>query len=393
MYILHLYKDYFPVLGGIENYVRLLAEGQAAQGHRVEVLVNNTGWRTLHQHQNGVKITKVGRWLHLASTPLSPRYPFELYRRLYQAHPPDIIHLHFPYPISEISWLLGSYLPSFGRKRPRCVITYHSDIVRQQRLLKFYAPILGRILQRADLILPTSPNYIQSSPFLREVAEKCRSVPLGIDCQRFLEPDSERVAAIRQQYPGPILLAGGRLRYYKGLQYLLAAMPEVENARLLIVGVGPMEAELRQQTTRLGLNQRVIFLGEVSDKDLPNYYAACDLFVFPSSERSEAFGLMQVEAMASARAVISTELGTGTSYVNLNGETGLVVPPANPAALALAITQLLADESTRREMGQRGRARVLAEFTADKTLSRVEEVYLEVLREKEQEARSKNKKF
>ncbi len=390
MYILHLYKDYFPVLGGIENYVKLLAEGQAAQGHKVEVLVNNTNWRTLHQYQNGVKITKVGRWLHLASTPLSPRYPLELFRRLYQAQPPDIIHLHFPYPISEISWLLGSYLPRFGKKRPKCVITYHSDIVRQQRLLQFYTPVLKRVLRRADLILSTSPNYIQSSPFLREVAGKCQPVPLGTDCQRFLKPDPQKVAAIRQQNPGPILLSVGRLRYYKGLQYLLAAIPQVENsARLLIIGTGPMETELQQQVTQLDLNQRVTFLGEISDEELPNYYAACDLFVFPSSERSEAFGLVQVEAMASAKPVVSTELGTGTSYVNLNNETGLVVLPANSTALARAINQLLADETTRLQMGQQGRTRALAEFTAEKTLARVERAYQEVLGNEEQGARSK----
>ncbi len=380
MKILHLYKDYYPVLGGIENHVKTLAEAQVAQGHQVEVLVNNSRFWGRRENINGVAVTKVGRWLHAASTPLSPWFPLQLYRRLY-TNPPDIIHIQSPYPVSEASWLLGSYLPRFGRKRPRCVITYQSDVVKQQRILKYYAPVLRQVLRRADLIIASSPNYIATSPFLQVVKEKCRVVPLGIDTNRFLSHNPARVAEIQSQFPGFRLLFVGRLRYYKGLQYLLEALAMVSpTIRLIIVGIGPMETSLREQVARLGLGVRVSFVLEVSDAELPDFYAAAEAFVLPSCERSEAFGLVQVEAMAAGLPVISTELGTGTSYVNLHNQTGLVVPPANPTELAQAINMLATQPQLRLTLGTKARERVIQEFSLAKMARGVEEIYRELIK-------------
>jgi rhamnosyl/mannosyltransferase len=174
----------------------------------------------------------------------------------------------------------------------------------------------------------------------------------------------------------------GRLRYYKGLQYLVEALAMVSpNIRLIIVGIGPMETSLREQVAQLGLGERVSFVQEVSDEDLPNYYAAADVFVLPSCERSEAFGLVQVEAMAAGLPVISTELGTGTSYVNLNNETGLIVPPANPAALAQAINTLATQPELRLTLGTNARQRAIQEFSLDKMVERVKEIYLTLIKE------------
>jgi glycosyltransferase involved in cell wall biosynthesis len=374
--ILYLYKDYYPVLGGIENYTRQLAEAMLARGHEVEVLVTNTARTTRQEQVAGVPVLKTGRWVNISSAPLSPRLGLEYLRRLYGAGRPDIVHLQFPYPPGELVWLLGSYLPSFGRLRPRTVLTYHSDIVRQKRLLTFYNPFLRQVLRRVDVILPTSPNYIESSDYLRPLAAKCRVVPLGLDYTRFSQ--AQPTAALRDQ-PGPLVLFVGRLRYYKGLQYLIEAMPQVRpDARLLIVGTGPMENALRAQVARLNLGERVSFAGDVADTDLPGYYAAADIFVLPSCERSEAFGVVQLEAMAAARPVISTELGTGTSYVNQPGETGLVVPPADPVALAQALNSLLTDPQKRATLGRRGQARVQAEFSLEKMSQRVEAIYMEL---------------
>lgn len=379
MKILYIYKDYAPVLGGIENYTRHLAEAMQQRGHEVEVLVTSPDRTTRRETIDGVPVLKTARWVNLSSAPVSPRLAWEYWRRLFGPDRPDIVHLQTPYPPGELAWLLGSLRPGFGPKRPATVLTYHSDIIRQKRLLTVYAPFLRATLRRVDIILPTSPNYVESSPFLRSVRVKCEVVPLGIPLEPFEKPSTIKppLLAEIQKKRGSLLLFVGRLRYYKGLQYLLEAMPGVHSeARLVVIGVGPQEADLKALAARLNLGDRVIFAGEASDAELPAYYFGADVFVLPACERSEAFGLVQLEAMAAGKPVVSTELGTGTSYANLNGETGLVVPPADPAALTAAINKLLDDRELREEMGRRGQARVRAEFSLSRMVERIEKVYI-----------------
>ncbi len=361
MKILHIYKDYHPVVGGMENHIRMLAEGAVERGLEVTVLVTSPTRRTETREMKGVKVIKAGRLATRASTPLSPAL-FLWVRRL----KPDITHLHFPYPWGEMAHLM------FGRS-PRTVITYQSDIVRQKNLLRLYRPFLERALARADRIIATSPQYIQSSPYLSQVAKKCVVIPLGIELERFQRARREEVRGLRAKYDPPLLLFVGILRYYKGLQYLIRAMRHI-NARLLVVGSGPMAEEWQTLTVRLGLTDKIFFLGQHVE-DLPAYYQACDLFVFPSSHRSEAFGTVQVEAMACGKAVICTELGTGTSYVNIDGETGLVVPARDPDALTEAINRLLSDEARRVEMGEKGRKRAMQEFSHEIMIDRVTALY------------------
>ena len=367
MRILHVYKDYYPVLGGMENHIGLLARGAAARGLEPTVLVTSPTRRTEITEMDGVKVIKAGRLATLASTPVSPSL-FSWVRRLEA----DITHLHFPYPWGELAHLL------FGRGR-KTVITYHSDIIRQRNLLKLYRPFLRRVLTKADRIIATSPNYVRSSPYLSEVAEKCTPIPLGIDLQRFQRVRGEDVGMLRRKYEAPLLLFVGLLRYYKGLEYLLQAMANV-NATLVIVGTGPLEEELQTMARKLGLGGRVFFTGAVGEELLPAYYQACDLFVLPASHRSEAFGVVQVEAMACGKPVVSTELGTGTSYVNLDGETGFVVPPRDPEALAQAISRLLGDDQLRLEMGARARERATQEFSHEIMIDRVVNLYQSLLR-------------
>lgn len=363
--LLHIYKDYYPVLGGIENHLRLLAEGLAKRGLEVTVLVTNLTGETTTLEMNGVRVIKAGRLATLASTPLSLSLPL-IVRRL----KPDIAHLHFPYPWGELAhlWL--------GRAR-RTVITYHSDIVRQRSLLRFYEPFLWRLLAKADRIIASSDHYLEGSFYLSRYADKSAVIPYGIDLKRFnsLPACAE---TIKERHGSPLLLFVGRLRYYKGLQYLLEAMRDIE-ARLLIVGKGPMEKEWLNLTTELGLAKRVTFMGEVPEEELPLYYHACDIFVLPASERSEAFGIVQLEAMACGKPVICTELGTGTSYVNIHGLTGLVVPPRDPAALAGAIERLSSDRGLREEMGQRAKERVEKEFSHERMINSTLALYEEVL--------------
>ena len=209
------------------------------------------------------------------------------------------------------------------------------------------------------------------------MADKCVVTPLGVDYQRFANVQTEKVVALKAKFGDqPLLLFAGRLRYYKGLQFLLQALPYVSAAcKLVVIGIGPMEAAWKAQATALGLNDRVVFVGEVGDDDLPAYYQAADIFVLPACERSEAFGIVQLEAMAAGCPVISTELGTGTSYVNQNRVTGLVVPPSNPTAMAAALDQLLADSPLRLQMAAQAQQRIQSGFTIEQMISRTEQVY------------------
>ncbi|HXH13636.1 MAG TPA: glycosyltransferase [Alphaproteobacteria bacterium] len=363
MRVLHIYKNYPPVRGGIENHLRTLATGLVCCGAgRVQVLVASVGWQTTRENDAGVEVIRAGRQLEVAQTPLSWRLCRELARST-----PDIVHLHVPYPMGELAQLL------FGRSR-RLVMTYHSDIVRQRHLLRLYEPILWQVLHRADRIIVSSWRYAYSSRFLTPFLAKCVRVPYGIDLAFFQKTDAARVAMVRRSWPGPLVLFVGRFRYYKGLPYLVDAAQWIQGT-VLLVGGGPTEAPLRRQVRRLGRRGRVIFAGEVSDDWLASYYAAADVFVLPSVERSEAFGIVQLEAMASGLPVVSTELGTGTSYVNVHGETGLIVPPRDARALADAVNLLLKNPELRERLGATGRARVAAQFTKDRMVEQVSTLY------------------
>jgi rhamnosyl/mannosyltransferase len=380
MNIIHIYKDYYPVLGGMENHIRQLAEAQALLGHQVTVLVTNTAGRTVRETMNGVHVIKAARQVNVQSAPLSAAFPSLVQQETANC---DIVHLHAPYPPGEACNLW------FGRGK-RTIITWHSDIVRQKTLLRLYAPLLRQVLRRADCILPTSAAYARSSPWLRQHLDKCVAVPLGVDANRFSATPSgmARTQQIRAEllahWPShkttpTILLSVGRLRYYKGLDDLIRAMPMLPNALAVIAGRGPMETAWKALATELGVADRVYFPGDVSDADLPSLYRAADLYVLPANERAEAFGIAILEAMASELPVVCTEVGTATSWINQHNQTGLVVPAKSPDAIAKAIEHLQNDPDQRRRMGNAARQRIEDEFTLDKMIQRVLDVYQRVL--------------
>lgn len=370
MHVLHVYKDYPPVIGGIEHHIRALAEGQAAQGHEVTVLVTrpDPGPVTVDV-EGGVRVVRARRLATVASAPISVSLAREVARLR-----PDVTHLHVPYPVGEAAWL------AFGR-RPM-VVTYHSDIVRQRLLGKLWGPFLRRTLALADRVLATSPNYVESSPFLRRVRTKVAIVPLGVDVERFARFDdvAARAAAAARFGPQPRLVFVGRLRYYKGLHVLLRALVELPGVRLLVVGTGPLQAELAALALSLGVFDRVAWLPGVADDELASILAAGDLYVLPAVARSEAFGIALVEAMAAGLPAVTTEVGSGTSWVNQDGVTGRVVPPDDPRALAGAIRDVLADEDRRAAMGAAAEARARAEFSSARMIQRVGRIYDEVHR-------------
>lgn len=367
--VLLVNKLYYPVIGGVENHVRDLAISLSKNLElNARVLVANTSFKTELQEIDGVEVYKIASLGTFRSTPIPPSFLFWL-RKLKS----DIYHFHFPYPFGEFSYLLA--------KSPgKLVVTYHSDIVRQKLLLALYKPFLKAFLKKADKILVSSPNMIEHSPFLKEFKDKCVVAHFGIDVKRFEKTQDvlEQAKEIRKRFGGSIVLFVGRLIYYKGVEYLVKAMKNVK-AQLILVGEGPLKNDLKKLAMDLGIEDRVHFVGEVSDEELPAFYHACDVFVLPSIARSEAFGLVQLEAQACGKPVVSTELKTGTSYANLDGKTGFVVSSENSEELAKAINALLEDEPLRRRMGEFARARVNEEFTFEKMAERVFGVYRELI--------------
>jgi glycosyltransferase involved in cell wall biosynthesis len=371
MNVLFLYKDYHPIFGGIENHIRLLAEGLGAGGVDARVLVTNIGAQTLRETIGGVPVTKTARQVNISSAPISLPYFREVWR---QEQGIDIAHAHFPYPPGEIAHLL------LGRSR-RFVITYHSDIVKQKVLGLLYRPLLWQVLKRADLLTVSNPVMIQTSPFLRPLAEKCRVIHFGQDLSRFQRTPqrADEATALKERYGDrPLLLFVGRFRHYKGVDVLIRAMHQVD-AELLLVGIGPMERAWRQVAQDEGLGHKVRFLGELSDDEVLSLYHAADIFVLPSTNRAETLGIVQIEAMACGLPVVCTELGTGTSYVNQHEVTGLVAPPNDPAALAAAINRLLADPALRMQMGAAGLKRAQDEFSLEEMIRQTLAFYAEAL--------------
>jgi len=370
--VLQVYKDYYPpVVGGVEGHINLLANGLRERGIELEVLVSNTRAKLDILNINGIRVFKVPQLGRFASAPLNPSLPYWVSKLGSNA---DIIHFHFPNPTGEVASLVAGL-------NKRIVVTYHSDIIRQAKLAKFYAPLLRRFLKNSAAIIATSPTYLQSSEVLREFRDKCRVIPFGIDLGRFC-PNSDtgrQSDRIRSSFQTPIVLFIGRFRYYKGLYILLEAMKRVPGT-LLLIGIGPMEKELKHRVAvDPDLKDKVFFLGELPDEEVVHHLQACDLFVLPSIFRSEAFGIVLLEAMACGKPVVSTELGTGTSFVNQHGKTGLVVPPNDAKALADAINYLFAQPELRERFGKAARERVETYFCLDKMVEDVIRTYEDVL--------------
>lgn len=370
MRVLQIYKDYFPpVVGGIEGHINFLTNGLKNLGIEAEVLVSNTKRKSVRETIDGIKVSKVSQIGRISSAPVNVGFPFWL-RRLGSA--PDILHFHFPNPTAEFSYLLA------GLKK-KVVVTYHSDIVRQVALKRFYFPFMHVFLRKSSKIIATSNNYIRSSEVLSRYRHKCEVVPLGVDLNRFRlrSEDEDLVQSLRSKYGTPIILFAGKLRYYKGLHVLIDAMKKVRNGKLLIIGRGPLGHELRRQAA--DLNGKILFLGEVPDQELVLHYHASDVSVLPSIFRSEAFGIVQLEAMACGKPVISTELGTGTSYVNQHGRTGMVVPPKDPDGLAEAINFILDNKEIRLEYGMAARDRIEKYFSLDAMVKNTVRIYESLL--------------
>jgi glycosyltransferase involved in cell wall biosynthesis len=367
--ICHLGKYYPPAIGGIETHVRTLALAQADLGAEVIVFcVNHQARATVEERDRSVTVTRFGRTASVAKLDLCPDLAPALARVEV-----DIVHLHVPNPAMILALLTAKPVAPV-------VVTYHSDLVRQKFLGTLFRPIEWLVYRRARRILATTPLYPAGSKILRSYVDRLQILPHGIDLSPYLEPSCEDRAEserIRTRFPGPLWLACGRLVYYKGLLNAIRALRLVTGT-LVVVGEGPERPRLQEEARRLEVADRVHFLGDIANV-VPYYLAALALW-FPSNARSEAFGLVQIEAMASGCPVLNAAIPhSGVPWVSRHEETGLTVPVDDPAALAAAAQRILAELGLRQRLAEGARARAITEFDHRTMAQRSLDIYRCVL--------------
>jgi glycosyltransferase involved in cell wall biosynthesis len=367
--ICHLAKFYPPAPGGIESHVRTLAQAQAGLGAAVRVLCVNhldgrgqdVTWqrlvrtRTVEEWDGAVRVTRLGKWGNIARLDLCPGL-FGVLRRL--RGEVDVLHLHAPNPTMTLA------LATLRLERG-LVVTHHSDVIRQRVLGRLFRPVERLVYDRAERILCTSPRYAEGSPLLAGYNGKVGVLTFGIDLRPYREPSASaraHAARLRAQHGEPLWLSVGRLVYYKGLHNAVRALVAV-TGRLLVIGEGPARGELKRLAAALGIADRIIWRGHVSEDELIGAYYAATALWFPSNARSEGFGLVQVEAMASGCPVINTAIpASGVAWVSRHEETGLTVLPDDPGALAAAARRLVTEPGLRQRLAQGACARAAVEF-------------------------------
>lgn len=368
MRILHFCKNSPESIGGIEQVIHQLARGAAAEGHEVDVLHLSREPSGPPVEMHGYRVHRVRLDFELASTGFSAQ-AFSAFARL--AREADVIHHHFPWPFADVVHLLA-------RPRKPTVATYHSDIIRQKHLLRLYKPLQHRFLSSVDRIVATSPNYLATSEVLQEFSDKVSVIPIGLDRRTYPEPESERTAYWQTRFGGRFFLFVGMLRYYKGLHVLLEAAQGLDYP-IVMAGAGEIERALKAQAASLGL-RNVFFLGEITISDKVALLSLCLGVVFPSHLRAEAFGVSLLEGAMFGKPMISSEIGTGTSFVNLADRTGMVVTPGRPDALREAMIYLWDHPLEARRMGARAHWRYRRLFTADRMVKAYLALYHQLAR-------------
>ncbi len=353
--------------GGIERHMQLLCSGLAALDVDVVYLVAGDCLSTkdgrVDASLGGYRLVQAATFGTAFSTAVSLVQILKALA-LHRAQPFNVVHLHFPNPIAH---LIGLLFPANVKR----VITWHSDIVRQKRLLAMYLPFLQNITNRADALIAATPAHFTSSTQIPAnfPSIKCHVIPYGRDFSDLaLTPYSATLCTKLQEQAktittsGHIIFALGRHVYYKGFDVLIEAMQHVD-AQLILGGDGPLRDKLQKQAAQLGVAHKVLFTGPIDEADLAAYFNACDVFCLPSVAQSEAFGLVQLEAMACSKPVVCSQLNNGVNVVNQDGVTGLAVPVRDIQALASALCSLLNDEALRLKLGAQGAARVANEYS------------------------------
>lgn len=368
MRVLHFFKSYYPdTFGGVERTIHAVAEGARAHGIQSDVLSLSRIPRANTVEFEGHKAYKARLAFEFASTGFSFE-AISMFREL--SAKADVVHYHFPWPFMDLVHLLSP-------PRKPTIVTYHSDIVKQKLLLKLYSPLMHRFLSGVDRIVATSPNYFRSSEVLQKFRDKTEVIPIGLDEGDYPRASEKLKDKWSARFPKPFFLFVGVLRYYKGLHTLIMAAKDIE-ADILIVGKGPMENDLKAHATTARLSN-IHFLGAISDLDKAALLELCTAFVFPSHLRSEAYGLSLVEAAMFGRPMISCEIGTGTSFVNVDGETGIVVPPEDAGALVVAMREMMYNAGRNQSFSRSSLLRYQSVLRAETMAKKYAELYQELM--------------
>jgi glycosyltransferase involved in cell wall biosynthesis len=357
--ILHIGKFFYPYQGGIENFLRDFATISSDEGISVSILAHQERpfQPTRTESMHGFEVTRTFTFGQAVYTPLAPSFPYHLLRKVGDFKP-DILHLHLPNPSAFWVLLLRLKMP--------CVVHWHSDVVvtDTDKSLAFFYPFYQwfemKLLRQARAIIATSEDYLTNSKTLHPFRDKCHVIPMGLNPCRIYTPTTQEITDVKGKFgQQPMVLSVGRFTQYKGFQLLIEAAHEVPEARFVIVGDGTLREPMIKKVKQLGLEGRVFLPGHLSERELHTMMAACDVFCLPSVERSEAFGLVLLEAMAFGKPLITIDVkGSGLSWVNQHGRTGLVVAEADPGKLAQVIKTLLSNANLRHEMGCNGNERM-----------------------------------
>ena len=370
MKVLHVYRTYFPdSQGGLEEVIRQVCLNTRAHGVESRVFTLSTNPEPAVIEAPEGRVVRVRQSFEIASCGFTFGGLAEFRRQVEWA---DVVHYHFPWPYADIMHAVA------GHPTPS-VVTYHSDIVRQKFLSQLYRPLMNHFLGSVDRIVATSPNYFATSDVLSRFSDKVDIVPIGIDRESYPEValDSEAYRQVEASYGRGFFLFVGVLRYYKGLHILLDAIREAPY-EVVIVGSGPVEGELRRQAKELGLSN-VRFCGYVDDTVKMALFELCRAVVFPSYLRSEAFGVTLLEGAMCGRPLISAEVGSGTSHINVDRQTGLVVTPGCSKSLREAMDRIHAHKADAEAMGRNARRRYEELFTGVAMGERYAEVYRDVM--------------
>lgn len=365
MKVLHVFKTYFPdTFGGIEQCIYQLCKGGVAHGVESQVLCVSTR-RDGSEIYDGHRVHYAKSNFTLLSTPFSLSVIVALRELAAQV---DIVHYHFPWPFMDLAHFLVQH------DKP-VVVSYHSDIVKQRWTLELYRPLMNRFLSSASAIVASSPNYVKTSPVLNKYMDRVSVIPIGLDKSSFPILGLERVSHWQSVLPERFFLFVGVLRYYKGLHTLLDAAQKC-GYPVVIAGSGPEETNLKERASGLS---NVTFVGQISDEDKVALLSLCLATVFPSHLRSEAFGISLVESAMYSKPMICCEIGTGTTYINVDELTGLVVPPEDPASLAVAMRTMWEDPITCNDMGRAAFARYSEMFTSEQMALSYAELYRDLM--------------
>ena len=365
MKILQLGK-FYPIRGGVEKVMYDLMMGLSELGVSCDMLcaLSDGGSRIVRLNENA-RLIGCPTWVKLAATMISPDMILTL-RRVCREY--DVIHVHHPDPMACLALLLSGY-------KGKVVLHWHADIEKQKVLLRFYMPLQKWLLKRADVIVGTTPAYLAASPYLKSVQDKVCCLPIGVEP---VLPPVEEAAKIRSSYPGKkIIFSLGRLVAYKGFSYLVEAAQYLgDDYVVLIGGAGPLEAELKSQIQALGLEDKVKLLGRISDEEVVAHYGACTLFCMSSVFKTEAFGIVQIEAMSCGKPIVATRIpGSGVAWVNEHKVSGLNVEPMNAQQLAEAIVAIAEDENVYKTYCEGAAQRYRELFTKQSMIANVQEIY------------------